>query len=117
MKGSMSIATFNAIDVETANADRSSICQIGIVHVRDGRIQDTWKALINPEDWFDWFNIEVHGIEQKDVEDAPTLPEVRDELRRRLRGSILVSHTSFDRVAFERAMDKYDSLVKTRFEG
>ena len=56
MKGSMSIATFNAIDVETANADRSSICQIGIVHVRDGRIQDTWKALINPEDWFDWFN-------------------------------------------------------------
>ena len=68
----------------------------------------TWKALINPEDWFDWFNIEVHGIEQKDVEDAPTLPEVRDELRRRLRGSILVSHTSFDRVAFERAMDKYD---------
>ena len=108
MKGSMSIASFNAIDVETANADRSSICQIGIVHVRDGRIQDTWKALINPEDWFDWFNIEVHGIEQKDVEDAPTLPEVRDELRRRLRGSILVSHTSFDRVAFERAMDKYD---------
>ena len=26
--------TFNAIDVETANADRASICQIGIVHVQ-----------------------------------------------------------------------------------
>ena len=45
--------TFNSIDVETANADRASICQIGIVHVRDGEIEDQWQTLINPEDWFD----------------------------------------------------------------
>ena len=45
--------TFNAIDVETANADRASICQIGIVHVRDGEIEDRWQTLVNPEDWFD----------------------------------------------------------------
>ncbi|MGQ4807048.1 hypothetical protein NKDENANG_00386 [Candidatus Entotheonellaceae bacterium PAL068K] len=32
---------------------------------------------------------------------------MRDELRRRLRGSVLVSHSAFDRVAFERAMMKY----------
>ena len=37
--------TFNAIDVETANADRASICQIGIVHVRDGEIEDTWQRV------------------------------------------------------------------------
>ena len=45
--------TFNSIDVETANADRASICQIGIVRVRDGKIQDQWQTLVNPEDWFD----------------------------------------------------------------
>ena len=39
---------------------------------------------------------------------SPILPEVRDELRRRLRGSVLVSHTAFDRVAFERDMTRYD---------
>ncbi len=99
--------TFNAIDVETANADRSTICQIGIAHIRDGVVVDTWKSLINPEDDFDWWNIEIHGITEEVTQDAPTLPEVRDELRSRLLGSILVSHTSFDRVAFERAMDKY----------
>ena len=32
--------TFNSIDVETANADRACMCRIGIVHVRDGKIQD-----------------------------------------------------------------------------
>lgn len=100
--------TFNAIDAETANADRASICQIGIVHVHDGEIQDQWKTFVNPEDWFDPWNIEIHGIDEAAVRGAPTLPEVRDELRRRLRGSVLVSHTAFDRVAFERAMDKYD---------
>ena len=100
--------TFNSIDVETANADRASICQIGIVHVREGIIEDQWKTLINPEDWFDPWNESIHGINETDVKISPILPEVRSELRARLRGSVLVSHTSFDRVAFERAMTRYD---------
>ena len=44
---------FDAIDVETANADHSSICQIGIVHVWNGQICDKWVSLVYPEDWFD----------------------------------------------------------------
>lgn len=99
--------TFNSVDVETANADRASICQIGIVHVRDGEIADEWCSLVNPQDWFDPWNVLIHGIDENDVKHSPTLPMVRSELRSRLRGSILVSHTSFDRVAFERAMTRY----------
>ena len=86
--------TFNSIDVETANADRASICQIGIVHVREGEIADQWQTLVNPEDWFDPWNVSIHGIEETDVGNSPALPEVRAELRARLRGSVLVSHTS-----------------------
>lgn len=100
--------TFNSIDVETANADRASICQIGIVHVREGEIANQWQTLVNPEDWFDPWNVSIHGIDETDVGGSPTLPEVRAELRARLRGSVFVSHTSFDRVAFERAMTRYD---------
>ena len=100
--------TFNAIDVETANADRASICQIGIVQVRDGEIRDRWQSLINPEDWFDGLNISIHGIDERKVRNSPTLPEVRGELLERLRGSVVVSHTAFDRVAFERAMTRYN---------
>ncbi len=96
--------TFNSIDVETANVDRASICQIGVVHVREGEILEQWQTLINPGQWFDPCNVSIHGISEQDIKNSPTLPEVREELRRRLRGSILVSHTSFDRVAFERAM-------------
>ena len=94
------MVTFNAIDVETANADRASICQIGIVHVRGGVVADRWQTLVNPEDWFDPWNVSIHGIDEWDVRKCPTLPEVREELRRHLRGSVLVSHTHFNSVAF-----------------
>ncbi len=99
---------FNVVDVETANRDRSTICQIGIAHIVDGQVVDRWCTLIDPEDEFDDWNIKIHGITQADVQGAPTMPEVREELRQRLRGQILVSHTPYDRGAFEMAMDKYD---------
>ena len=71
--------TFNSIDVETANADRASICRIGMVHVRDGQIEDRWQTLVNPEDWFDPWNTSIHGISETDVRNSLTLPEVRDD--------------------------------------
>ena len=100
--------TFNLIDVETAASKHESICQIGIVHVRDGVIVDRWQTLVNPEVRFRPTNVSIHGIKEADTRNSPTLPAVRDELRRRLRGSVLVSHSSFDRGAFERAMTRYD---------
>ena len=98
--------TFNAIDVETANADRASICQIGIVHVRDGVIADHWHSLINPNAWFDPLNVSIHGINANDVRNSPSFSDIRRELDR-LSESILISHTSFDRVALERALKEH----------
>ena len=40
---------FVAIDFETANADRSSICQIGITEVVDGILQPSKSWLVQPE--------------------------------------------------------------------
>ena len=39
---------FVVIDVETANADLSSICQVGIASFRDGRLADSWVSLVEP---------------------------------------------------------------------
>ena len=100
--------TFNAVDVETANHNRSSICQIGITKVVDGEVVDRWGTLINPEEEFDDYNVRIHHIWPEQVTGAPTMPEIREELRKRLRGQVLVSHSGFDRSAFEMAMDKYN---------
>lgn len=40
---------FAVIDFETANQQRTSVCSVGIVIVRDGEIVDSYYSLIKPE--------------------------------------------------------------------
>lgn len=97
---------FVVIDVETANPNFSSICQVGIAEFRDGKLFDTWESLVNPEDYFDEMNISVHGIEEHNVLNAPKWPVVHEQLFSRLNNKIVVSHTVFDRAALTRACVK-----------
>ena len=98
---------FVAIDVETANADMASICQIGLARFKDGRLVEEWSSLVDPEDYFDFINIDIHGITEEDVVGAPTFSEVVFNLSSFLSSSVCVSHTHFDRVSVGRALQKY----------
>ena len=100
-------ATFVAIDVETANANMASICQIGVAEFCDGKLANEWSSLVNPEDCFHGMNISIHGIQPAMVEGQPTFPQVADQLRLFLGGSVSVCHTHFDRLAINRALTKY----------
>lgn len=99
---------FIAIDVETANADMASICQIGIAKYVNGGLLEEWVSLIDPEDFFDFINIEIHGINEETVQGAPIFPEVFDKLKYFMEGAICVCHTHFDRVSIGKAFQKYD---------
>ncbi len=99
--------TFNAIDVETANSDPSSICQIGIVIVRDGLIKGQLSLLVNPETPFSGFNVRIHGIDHGKVAGCASLPKLEGRIRQMLEGTVLVSHTGFDRRAMNGAMERY----------
>jgi DNA polymerase-3 subunit epsilon len=98
---------FVAIDVETANADMASICQIGLARFKDGRLVDEWSSLVDPEDYFDYFNSAIHGITEKSVKGAPTFPDVAGTLSGFLSNTVCVSHTHFDRISVGRALKKY----------
>lgn len=65
---------FVALDFETANADISSICRIGLASFADGLLRKEWKTYIDPEDFFDEMNTSIHGIDETTVEGAPDLP-------------------------------------------
>ena len=99
--------TFNAIDVETANADPSSICQIGIVRIRDGEFKEQLSVLVNPEQRFNSANVRLHGIDEAKIQDSKTIPQVAAELRDWLEETVLASHTMFDRAALNGAMRRY----------
>jgi len=98
---------FVAVDVETANADRSSICQIGAVRVEDGAIVGTLRRLVDPETFFDAWNVAIHGIAETDVQGQPAFPELAGPLSEFVGTSVVASHTAFDRVAIERVHQRY----------
>lgn len=98
---------FIAIDLETANADMGSICQIGIAVFSDGLLVDEWSSLVDPETYFDDINISIHGIDPDMVAGQPTLPGVAEQLRTRMLNTVSVCHTHFDRVALQRAFAVY----------
>lgn len=98
---------FLALDIETANADYSSICQIGIAEFENGKVINTWSSLINPKSYFDPFNVSIHGITEHDVKNAPTFDKIHKELSTKLEGKITVHHMPFDRTALNRVCEEY----------
>ncbi len=98
---------FVAIDVETACAERSSICQIGIAVFQQGKMVRCEGRLIDPEMPFLAFNSNLHGIVSEHVAGAPTWKIAYPVLREWLSNRTLVSHTYFDRVALLAACRRY----------
>lgn len=101
---------FFALDVETANADMESICQVGMVEFQDNKLVNQWGSLVDPEDYFDPFNVSIHGITPEMVENAPTFPVIHrafQEMSKEIDKIIVVTHTPFDQISLRRACQKY----------
>lgn len=98
---------FIALDFETANSDRFSICQIGVVSFIDGAVAKTWQRLVNPEADFGHWQVSKHHITCDAVERAPTFPELFGELKELLTGQVIVHHGSFDQECLDQTSDKY----------
>jgi len=99
---------FVALDVETANPNMASICQIGIAVFAGGQVVDEWKSLVDPEDWFSPFNVEIHGITEEMVEGAPTVSDLAATIHERINRRVVVCHTPFDRISIHQAFAAYD---------
>ena len=86
---------FAAIDFETANECRSSVCSVGVVVVRGGEIVDSFYSLIHPEpEYYKWFCQQVHGLCPADTDDAPVFPFVWEKIAPMVEGLPLVAHNA-----------------------
>ena len=84
---------FAAIDFETANNERSSVCSVGIVIVRGGEIVDSFYSLIQPEpNYYNYWCSRVHGLCCDDTDSAPVFPEVWKQIEPLIEGLPLVAH-------------------------
>ena len=84
---------FAAIDFETANGKRTSVCSVGVVVVRGGEVVDTFYRLIRPRpNFYSHFTTAIHGLRYEDTADAPDFASVWREIEPRIEGLPLVAH-------------------------
>ena len=99
---------FVVIDVETACARVSSICQIGVVGFRGGAEVFAYETLVDPCDDFHLFNTRIHGISPDHVFGKPTFAHVHATIDAHLAGRVTVAHSHFDKGALAAACKVHD---------
>ena len=101
---------FAAIDFETANSHRASVCSVGVVVVRGGRIVDSFYRLIRPRpNYYSRFTTAIHGLTAADTDEAPEFEEVWQEIAPLIEGLPLVAHNApFDESCLRAAFELYD---------
>lgn len=98
---------FVAVDLETANPRMSSICQAGVVVFENGSEVAAEVTLIDPQEYFDPYNVAIHGIDESRVVGAKTFCEVHAWIMGLTKHEIVICHTPFDRVALAQACGLY----------
>lgn len=89
---------FIAIDFETANSTRSSICSLGLAIVENGKLLKTEHFLIKPTpNHYDGYNTFLHGIDDDDTKDKKTFKQQWKDLKPYFHNQVIVAHNaSFD---------------------
>jgi DNA polymerase III epsilon subunit family exonuclease len=115
---------FVVIDTETTGRDPkiADLIEIGAVRVRGGEIIDRFSTFVSPGR--DIFGVQMHGIRNEDVANAPLPKEAAEKLLAFVGGAAVVGHNiGFDLGFLDRALEEngkfaaggyFDTLVLAR---
>ncbi len=104
-----------AFDVETPNRFNTRISAIGISVIEDGRIVDSFFSYVNPEQYFDSFNVQLTGIDEETVANAPTFPELWEMIQPIMDSGMLVAHNAqFDMSVLKNCLRDYGIVWKPK---
>ncbi|MCD8044216.1 MAG: 3'-5' exonuclease [Tannerellaceae bacterium] len=100
---------FAAIDFETANGYRSSVCSVGVAIVEDGKIVDSLYSLIRPRpNFYTAWTTAIHHLTHADTREAPDFPTVWAAIDPHLEGIPLIAHNSpFDEGCLKAVFSRY----------
>lgn len=107
---------FIAIDFETANPTRSSICSVGIAIVERGRLRKTEHIYVRPTpNYYFSYHTAIHGISHEHTKDEPTFRQLWRELRPYFHNNTVIAHNAaFDfsvlRTALNHSRLRYPDL-------
>lgn len=97
---------FVAVDFETANAQRASVCQVGLIRVEAGLVVERASRKVIPPtglDSFDPRNIRIHGITAADAAAGVPWAVALEEIYDFSSGLPFVAYGNFDKGVFTQA--------------
>ena len=106
---------FVAIDFETANSARHSVCAVGIAEVSQGEIINATSWLVRPPElYFSPVNISIHGITANQVKHEPEFITIWPMIRKICKDRPIIAHNaSFDISVIRHASDFYRQRYPT----
>ncbi len=97
-----------AFDVETPNAANDRMSAIGVAVVEGGAVVEEFSTLVNPETYFNAFNVQLTGITPGMAAEAPTFPELWPILAPILESGLLTAHNApFDMSVLSKCLRAY----------
>lgn len=101
---------FAAIDFETANQSRASVCQTGVAIVRNGAVEDVQEWLVRPPTGLDNFNprnVQVHRITPRMAANGILWGESAERLADLVGDLPVIAHNApFDRSVYLAACER-----------
>lgn len=97
-----------AFDVETPNSLNDRMSAIGITVMEHGQVVEEFYSLVNPEEEFEPFNVELTKITPEMVAHEPTFPQLWETIRPILEQGVLVAHNApFDMSVLAKCLRDY----------
>jgi len=103
--------SFTAIDFETAQGKRWSICQVGLIRVEDGIIKDQLSILVQPPGNYYWdMFIDIHGITPEQTVNSPSFEKIWKQVEPFISNQEVVAHNgfAFDFQCLQQTLEYYD---------
>ena len=89
-----------ALDFETMDTWRATVCSLAVVIIEDNKIVDKFYSLVCPPSKNENpYCVMTHGLHYKDVENAPDFPTVWKKVDKMIKGCPIIAHN----VGFEKS--------------
>ncbi len=102
---------FTAIDFETAQGYRWSICQVGLVRIENGIIAKEINVLVQPPNNYYWSRFtDIHGISAEKTINSPTFNQVWHQIAPYIENQNVIAHNGFgfDFPVLNKTLDYYN---------
>jgi DNA polymerase-3 subunit epsilon len=105
------------VDVETTGCSPTgdSVIDIGIVRVENNKVVEIFQSLVNPNRSLPPEITLLTGINERELENAPTFRKLKNRVKQLLDGAVFVAHNArFDYSFIKNEFQKQDEVFKSK---